>query len=347
MSETVLPIVLISPETKAALETEAERASSSGDIVGGLLFGYPLDERRRLVVASVKPRPEVRFGAREFCLDQSRTSQQLQAARKLASKQVDYCGVWYVHRTPTGELTDGEWVQAQRMLEDPDYRFKDMVCLVLCLYGGDLKTYALFFDRYRAARGQLPVPTVIKLTTEEYSKEPQPESARPTPAPPPPDPKNWYKHPEIAKRLEVEHKWLVQRYRVESSAAPDGKVVFRLMPKGEYQDVVFYLACGPGFPVKAPVAFLVVRGDRYPLLSPALNEWTEDKWLYEVADDLVKWQVKLLDQQVAAAKEAVEQGNYKDASDRLAMVLLINPRMPGAARLLARAESEMAGESDA
>jgi Arc/MetJ-type ribon-helix-helix transcriptional regulator len=188
---------------------------------------------------------------------------------------------------------------------------------------------------------------VIKLTTEEYSKEPQPESARPTPAPPPPDPKNWYKHPEIAKRLEVEHKWLVQRYRVESSAAPDGKVVFRLMPKGEYQDVVFYLACGPGFPVKAPVAFLVVRGDRYPLLSPALNEWTEDKWLYEVADDLVKWQVKLLDQQVAAAKEAVEQGNYKDASDRLAMVLLINPRMPGAARLLARAESEMAGESDA
>ena len=72
MSETVLPIVLISPESKAGLETEAERAGSSGDIVGGLLFGYPLDERRRLVVASVKPRPEVRFGEREFCLDQSR-----------------------------------------------------------------------------------------------------------------------------------------------------------------------------------------------------------------------------------------------------------------------------------
>lgn len=347
MSETVLPIVLISPESKAALETEAERASSSGDIVGGLLFGYPLDERRRLVVASVKPRPEVRFGEREFCLDQSRTSQQRQAARKLISKQVDYCGVWYVHRTPTGELTDDEWVQAQRVLEDPDYRFKDMVCLVLCLYGGDLKTYALFFDRHRAARGQLPVPTVLKFTTEEYSKEPQPESTRPTPAPPPPDTKNWYKYPEVSKRLDVERKCLVQRYRVESSVAADGKVVFRLIPQDEYKDVVFYLACGPGFPEKAPVAFLVVRGDRYPLLSPALNEWTADKWLYEIADDLVSWQIKLLDQQVAAAEEAIKQGRYKDASDRLAMVLLINPRMPGAARLLARAESEMAEKPDA
>jgi Arc/MetJ-type ribon-helix-helix transcriptional regulator len=139
----------------------------------------------------------------------------------------------------------------------------------------------------------------------------------------------------------------VRRYRVESSVVPDGQVVFRLMPRDEHKDVVFYLACGPGFPDKAPVAFLVVRGDRYPLLSPALDEWTADKWLYEVGDDLVKWQVKLLDQQVAAAEEAIEQGNYKDASDRLAMVLLINPRMPGAARLLARAESEMSGESDA
>jgi hypothetical protein len=346
MSETVLPIVLISPESKAALETEAERASASGDIVGGLLFGYPLDERRRLVVASVKPRSEVHFGEREFCLDQSRTSQQLSAAQKLVSKQVDYCGVWYVHRTPTGELTDDEWVQAQRVLEDPDYRFKDLVCLVLCLYGGDLKTYALFFDRYRAARGQLPVATVLKLTTEEYSKEPQPESTRLTSAPPPPDPKNWYKDPDVAKRLEVEHKWLVQRYRVESSVATDGKVVFRLMPKGEHQDVVFYLACGPGFPDVAPVAFLVVRGDRYPLLSPALNEWAADNWLYEMADSLVEWQVKLLDQQVVAAEKEINQGSYKEASDRLAMVLLINPRMPGAARLLARAESMMTGEAD-
>ncbi len=346
MSETVLPIVLISPEAKAALETETESTSASGDIVGGLLFGYLLDERRRLVVASVKPRPEVCFGEREFCLDQSRTSQQLRAARERASQQVDYCGVWYVHRTPTGELTDDEWVQAQRVLEDPDYRFKDMVCLVLCLYGGDLETYAFFFDRYRAARGQLPVPTALELTTGEYSEEPQPKKTRQAPTPPPPEPKDWYKHPEIAERLEVEHKWLVQRYRVESSVAPDGKVVFRLMPKSEHQDVVFYLACGPGFPDKAPVAFLIVRGDRYPLLSPTLNEWTADNWLYEVADSLVEWQVKLLDQQVAAAEEAIEQGRYKAASDRLAMVLLINPRMPGAARLLARAESEMSREQD-
>jgi hypothetical protein len=344
MKETVLPVVLITPESKAALEIEAERTSASGDIVGGLLFGYPLDERRRLVVGSVKPRPEVHFGQREFCIDQSRTSQQLRATQKLVSEQVNYCGVWYVHRTPTGELTDEEWVQAQRVLEDPDYRFKDMVCLVLCLYGGDLKTRALFFDRYRAARGQLPVPTVLRLTTEEEGYLEEPQTAQGEPASPPPDSRGWYENPQIAERLEVEHKWLVQRYRVESSVAPDGKVIFRLMPQDEYRDMVFYMACGPGFPDKAPVAFLVVRGDQYPLLSPALNEWTADNWLYEIADNLVEWQVKLLDQQVAAAEEAIDQGNYKEASDRLAMVLLINPRMPGAARLLARAEA-MASES--
>jgi hypothetical protein len=344
MKETVLPIVLISPEAKATLEAEAERAGASGDIVGGLLFGHPLDEHRRLVVGSVRPRPETRFGQQEFCLDQSRTSRQLKAAQKLASEQVDYCGVWYIHHTPTGELTDGEWVQAQRVLEDPDYRFKDLICLVLCLYGGDLKTYALFFNRDHSTRGQLPVPTVLKLTVEEHAEESRPEPARPASSLP--DPKNWYKTPDAARRLEVEHKWLVQRYRVESSVAPDGKVIFRLMPKDTCKDVVFYLACGPGFPDKAPVAFLVVRGDRYPLLSPTLNEWTADNWLYEVADSLVEWQVKLLSQQVAAAEEAINQGNYKEASDRLAMVLLINPRLPGAARLLAQAESMMAGEPD-
>ena len=347
MKETILPIVLLTPDAKEVMEVEAERAGVGGDVVGGLLFGYPLDERRRLVVGSVKPRPEVGFGQQEFCIDQSRTSQQLQDARKSNSEQVSYCGVWYIHRTPTGELTDAEWVQAQRVLEDPDYRFKDLVCLVLCLYGGDLKTYALFFDRYRAARGQLPVPTVLKLTTEEYSKEPDPqtqlEQVRTTPSTP--DPKSWYKDAEIAKRLEMEHKWLTQRYRVESSVAPDGKVIFRLMPQDEYKDMVFYLACGPGFPKEAPVAFLVVRGDRYPLLSPGLNEWTQDNWLYEVANDLVKWQIKLLDQQVAAAEAAINRGDCKEASDRLAMVLLINPRMPGVARLLARAESGMSEDA--
>ena len=179
------------------------------------------------------------------------------------------------------------------------------------------------------------------MTSKQKIFQPQiqPQQARPTPAPP--DPKNWYKGAEVAKRLEMEHKWLTQRYRVESSVAPDGRVIFRLMPQDEYKDMVFYLACGPGFPKEAPVAFLVVRGDRYPLLSPGLNEWTEDNWLYEVANDLIKWQIKLLDQQVAAAEEALTRGDCKEASDRLAMVLLINPRMPGVARLLARAESGM------
>jgi hypothetical protein len=345
MKETVLPIVLITPQAKAALETEAERSGASGSIIGGLLFGYPLDERRRLVVASVKPRPEAHFGEQDFCIDQSRTSEQLKAARKLAPEEVSYCGVWFVHRTPTGELFDEEWVQAQRILEDPDYKFKDLVCLVLCLYGGDLKSFALIFDRYHAARGQLPVPTVLKLTTEEYSKEPEPEADRSVPTPPV-NPKNWYKAPEIAHRLEAEHKWLVQKYRIESSVALDGKVLFRLMPRNDHKDMVFYLACGPGFPDEAPVAFLVVRGDRYPLLSPTLNEWTSSNWLYQVADSLVEWQIKLLDQQMAVAKQALQQGNYQESSDRLAMVLLINPRMPGAARLLAQAEALVKGEAD-
>ena len=162
---TVLPIVLITPEAKAALEAEAERAGATGDVVGGLLFGYPLDERRRLIVASVRLRPEVNFGTRIFSLDQSRTSQQLADARKL-DREAKYCGVWYVHRTPTGELTDDEWVQAQRVLEDPDFSFKDLVCLVVCLYLGELNTYALSFNLHHSARGQLPASTLLKLTTE-------------------------------------------------------------------------------------------------------------------------------------------------------------------------------------
>jgi hypothetical protein len=334
--ETVLPIVLITPETKAALEAEAERAGASGDIVGGLLFGYPLDERRRLVLGSARPRTEVGFGGKDFCLDQSRTSQQLGVAQKLAS-QAHYCGVWYIHRTPTGELTDTEWVQAQGVLEDPDYRFQDVVCLVICLYAGKLSTYALHFNRDHSVRGQLPVATVLRLTTETPSASAQP--SQPQPVEQPAASEQWYKSPDVVKRLEAEHKWLTQKYRVESAVARSGNVVFRLMPQDDNQDMVFYMACEPGFPEKAPSAFLVIRGDRYPLLSPALSEWTVDKWLYEVADNLVEWQVALLDQQVAAAQEALEQGDHKKASDLLAMVLLINPRKTGVARLLAQAEA--------
>ena len=102
-----IPILMILPQVKAALEAEVERSSASASLVGGLLFGYPLDERRRLVVDWVRPRPEVRFGDKDFNLDQSRTSQQLDRARKLASA-AHYCGVWYVHRTPDKALTDEE-----------------------------------------------------------------------------------------------------------------------------------------------------------------------------------------------------------------------------------------------
>jgi hypothetical protein len=330
-------MVLITPEAKATLEAEAERAGASGDVVGGLLFGYPLDERRRLIVGSVRPRTEVNFGKKGFCLDQSRTSQQLADARKLDPK-ANYCGVWYVHRTPTGELTDDEWVQAQRVLEDPDFSFKDLVCLVVCLYAGDLNTYALSFNLHHAARGQLPASTLLKLTTEAPLAQESPARAPTARAP---DPANWYKAADVARRMEIEHKWLAQKYHVESAVSSRGKVVFRLMPRDEHQDMAFCIACEHGFPDKAPTAFLVVRGDRYPLLSPDLSEWSADMWLVQVADGLVKWQVHLLDQQVEAAEEALNRGNHKEASDLLAMVLLIDPRKPGAARLLARAPALM------
>jgi hypothetical protein len=338
--ESILPIVLITPEANAALEAEAERSGVSSHLAGGLLLGSHLDERRRLVVEAIRLRPEVGFGQKDFSLDQSRTSQQLVDAQKQYPK-AHYCGVWYVHRTPTGELTDDEWVTTQGVLEDPDFRFEDLVCLVVCLYGGKLNTYALSFNRYHSARGQLPVPTVLKVTGEAGSGSGPDAGA----APPAPSPAvDWYRMAEAVARLEEERARLLEGYAVESAVTSDGKVVFRLMPKGEHQDMVFYMACESGFPSKPPLAFLVVRGDRYPLLSPTLNEWSADKRMVDVADDLVRWQIALLDQQVEAAKRALDDGDARRASDLLAMVLLIDPRKAGVARLLARAESAMADE---
>ena len=333
--------VLITPEAKMALEAEAERASGSGDVTGGLLFGYPVNDQQRLVVSSVRPRPEVNFGQKDFCLDQSRTSQQLEQARKL-HPEAHYSGVWYVHRTPNQELTDDEWVQAQGVLEDPDYRFKDLVCLVICLYFGELNTHASSFNLHQSARGQLPTPATLQVTTDSPSALAQ---AQPAPPPtPPPAPTDWYKSPAIARRLELERGRLVQKYRVEPAVTPDGRVIFRLMPKTDYTDMVFYITCGPGFPDKAPGAFLSLRGDRYPLFSPAIDEWSVEQWLIKVADDLVVWQVRLLDQQIAAAEKALEQGDYQEASDLLVMILLIDPRKPRAARLLAKAQAELGSE---
>ncbi|HEY73433.1 MAG TPA: hypothetical protein G4N99_09195 [Thermoflexia bacterium] len=334
------PIIFITPEAKTALETEAERASASGDLVGGLLFGHSPDERHRIIVSFVRPRPETGFGKKEFCLDQSRTSQQLDRARELAA-EAHYCGVWYVHRTPDQELTDEEWVQTQRVLEDPDFRFKDIVCLVICLYFGDLNTYALSFDLQQSARGQLPTPTQLQLTTEAVSAL---NLVKPSqPPPPPPPPADWYKSPDVARRLALEREQLAQGYHVEPAVTPGGKVIFRLMPKHRHEDMVFYIACEPGFPDQAPTAFLSLRGDRYPLLSPSLNEWSAKQRLVEAADNLVEWQAHLLDQKIAAADEALERGDYQEASDLLVMVLLMNPRKPRAARLLGQVQA-MLGE---
>ncbi len=333
------PIILITPEARATIEAEAERASASGDVTGGLLFGYPLDERRRLVVSSVRPRPEVNFGKKDFCLDQSRTSQQLKQAREMAP-EAHYCGVWYVHRTPNQELTDEEWVQAQGVLEDPDYHFKDLVCLVICLYFGKLTTYASLFTIQQSVRGQMPSPAQLESASDS------PTSATPSPRQeaPPPLAADWYQSPAAARRLTAERELLEKKYRVEPAVTREGRVIFRLMPKNEHQDMVFYMACEPGFPEKPPLAFLSIRGDRYPLQSPGLSEWSAEQRLVKIADDLVEWQARLLDQKVAAAKEALERGDYQEASDLLVMVLLVEPRKPRAARLLAHTQAMLGDE---
>ena len=223
------------------------------------------------------------------------------------------------------------------MLEDPDYRFEDLVCLVFCLYAGKLNLHASFFSAYHSARGQLPAPTLLQSTTEspQVTAHAGAEHSYSSPSPSP----GWYKSPDVARRLNLEYERLMQRYRVETAIAADGRVILRLMPKKDHEDLVFYLACGPGFPDKAPVAFVSVRGDRYPLLSPGLSKWSAEQWLVEMADDLVEWLVRLLDQQIATAEEAMSLGEYQKASDLLAMVLLINPRKPRAAWLLAQTES--------
>ncbi len=331
---TDTPIVLITPDAKAALETEVKRDSITSEVTGGLLFGYPLDDRHRLVVSSVRLSEEVSFGQRDFALDQTRTSQQVNHARELAP-QADYCGIWYIHRTPHQELTAEEWTQTQNLLEDPDFRFKDLVCLVLCFYQGELNFYASSFNRYQSARSQSPTPTLLRLTTDSLPT--QADATRPSA--PPPDPTHWYDSPDVASRLRLEHERLAQTYHVEPALMPDGQMIFRLMPKVQYEKLVFYLACGPGFPEKGPWAFLLAGDKRHPLSSPSLVNWSERQWLAEMADELVSWLAWSLDQYVAAAEEALSRGDYQEAADLLTVVLAIDPRMPRAARLLARAQA--------
>jgi hypothetical protein len=335
---TEIPVVMILPQVKAALEAEAERSSVAAGLMGGLLFGYPLDGHRRLVVDWVRPRPEVRFGEKDFNLDQSRTSQQLDRARKLASA-AHYCGVWYVHRTPEKELTDEEWLQTQSVLEDPDYSFQDLVGLVICSYFGKLTFYAFVFDKYQSARGQFPVPTELLLAADSLQAATgagQPRAAGAGPVSP-----AWYTYPEVAQRLNREHDRLVAKYHVEADVEPDGQMVFQLMPRTGYGKLTFYLACQAGFPDEGPSAFLMVAGTRQPLFSPALNVWSSQHSLAEVADDMIEWLAWSLEEYVKTADEALQRGDYQEAADWLSVVLSINPRMPRAARLLARAQAAL------
>jgi hypothetical protein len=334
---TDTPNVLITPDAKAALETEVQRGLSTGGLMGGLLFGYPLDDLHRLVVSSVRLSEDVGFGQRDFALDQTRTSRQLNHAQGLAP-EANYCGVWYIHRTPHQELTAEEWTQTQNLLEDPDFGFKDLVCLVLCFYQAELNFYALSFDRYQSVRGQSPTPTQLQLMTG-----PLPTQADgPTPyAPPPPAHTNWLDSPDAAERLRLEYEQLAQTYHVEPALMPDGQMIFRLMPKGKHEKLVFYLACGPGFPGKGPEAFLLAGDKRLPLSSPGLVNWSVRGWLVEVADELVEWLAWSLDQYVAAAEEALGRGDYQEAADLLTVVLAIDPRTHRAARLLGRAQAPL------
>jgi hypothetical protein len=333
---TDTPIVLITPEAKADLEAEVKRRGMTGELTGGLLFGYPLDERHRLVVSSVRLSEEVGFGQRDFALDQTRTSRQLKHAQSLAP-EATYCGVWYIHRTPIQELTDEEWIQAQNLLEDPDFRFKDLVCLVLCFYQAKLQFHASSFNQYHSARSQSPTPTLLQLTTDPFPT--QADVARP-PAPRP-DFTHWYDSPDVAARLRLEHERLAQTYHVEPALMPDGQMIFRLTPKDQYEKLVFYLTCEPGFPDRAPQAFLLAGDRRHPLSSPSLVNWSEKQWLVEMADELVSWLAWSLDQYVTAAEEALSRGDYQEAADLLTMVLSIDPRTPRAARLLAQAQAPL------
>jgi hypothetical protein len=335
MSQNI-PIVVITPEAKAALGAEVERGGVSGELTGGLLFGYPLDQRQRLVVSSIRLSADVGFGQRDFAIDQSRTTRQLEHAQSLDPKAT-YCGVWYLHRTPNRELTDEEWVQAQTLLEDPDFRFEDLICLVLCFYYGELKIYASSFNRYHSARGQSAVPTQLLLTTDRLSTQ----STDTHPAPAPSASRDWFKSLTVAARLDQEQKRLAEEYQVEPALAPDGQMFFRLTPKRRYDKLVFYLACGPGYPDNPPNAFLRAGDKPYPLSSPGLGNWSVERWLVEVADELVKWLVFSLEEYLATAEDALRRGDYAMAADLLTVVLAIEPRTPRAARLLAQAQAPL------
>jgi hypothetical protein len=326
-----VPTVLISPETRAALAAESERTGVTGEmiLVGGLLFGYPVDAMQRLVVSYVRLSADVGFGRKDFSIDQTRTSRMLDEACKQDPK-ADYCGVWYIHRTPNRDIFDEEWEQALATLEDPDLPFDDLVCMVLCFYGGKLQIHASSFNRYHASRGQPPAPAELRLTTDWLETTPQ--SAAPTKPT-----EDWYKTSAVAARLNQEHQRLAEKYAIESALAPDGQMFFRLSNKRKYQKLSFYLAVGDGFPERAPHVFLLVGGKPHRVSIPSLGSWSETSSLVDTADELVEWLAFSKDEYLTEAEAALGRGSYAQAADLVKLVLAIDPRMPGAPRLLAKA----------
>jgi hypothetical protein len=328
-------MVLISPEGRAALLACGNQNGVTGDLGGGLLFGYPLDQDQHLVISSIPLKSEVGFGRRDFSLDQTRTSRQLDEAQRL-DPRATYSGVWYVHRTPQRELTRAESTQAQAMLEDPDFAFGELVCLVLCLYSGQATVYASCLNRHQAAHGQAPSPAELRLTTDWMFP---PKTAATSPAAT--DSRHWYKSPEMAARLEQEHQTLAERYAMEPGLAADGQMFFRLSPRFKYQKMSFYLAVGQGFPEKAPHVYLLIGGRPQRIASPLLGSWTGQRRLVELADELVTWLAFSIDTYVEAAHNALNRQRYAEAADLLRLVLSIEPRTPNAARMLARAEAPL------
>lgn len=335
MSSENTPLILISPEARAVLTAEVDRTGYLGELTGGLLFGYPCDKGERLIVSSVRLSSAVGFGRRDFSLDQTRTSRQLDHAQSLDPK-ANYCGVWYLHRTPNRELSDEEWVQTQNALEDPDFRFADLVCLVLCFYYGELQIYASSFSRHNSSRGQAPTPTELLLTTDQQSTPTLAELSSPAPLP-----DDWYKSHQMATRLSREHQQLAEKYETETARTENGQIFFRLAPKHRCEKLAFCLAVGPGFPEKAPRVFLLLSGKLRRISVPSLGSWSESTWLVKVADELVEWLAFSVDEYMAAAENAIGQGKFAEAADLATLVLAIDPRMSGAPRLLARAQAKL------
>jgi hypothetical protein len=152
-------------------------------------------------------------------------------------------------------------------------------------------------------------------------------------------PSRWYDAPAIAARLAQERERLGVNYQLEQGVAQSGQVFFRLWPRRRYEKLSFYLGVEEGFPSKAPAVFLLVAGKPYRISAPSLGSWSGERRLAELADDVVQWLVFGLEDYFDAAKQALNRGAHAEAADLLTVVLAVEPRTPGAARLLAKAQA--------